>query len=220
MKQIKLEVGKNYRNRNGEEVKIVEKDNIKDYPFQGSNRKWYTESGQWCNMKSHHDLIEEVPETRQTFAIPEGVRRVTVEQVGNRIVVEMVPEKEPKPGDVLVNEQGNVYIFKSVVDGDTHAHCSWLGKSGSLAIVGTCNPGRPATPEEAQLLFDALKKAGKRWNPETMQVEDVPEVDAAERCRIMDYLQGYANNVTWNYEQLCWLIEGYLMRKEGENMGE
>lgn len=32
---------------------------------------------------------------------------------------------------------------------------------------------RLATPSEAQLLFDALAKEGKRWNAETMQIEDI-----------------------------------------------
>lgn len=32
---------------------------------------------------------------------------------------------------------------------------------------------RLATPSEAQLLFDALAKEGKKWNAETMQIEDI-----------------------------------------------
>src|SRR5690554_4195558 len=215
MKQIKLEVGKTYRSRKGESVKIVGKTNASWHLYQGSNGRWYTEAGQWCNAESPHNLIEEVeelPETRHTFDIPDGVKKVTVEQVGNRIVVEMVPEDvEPKPGDVMVNKWGSVYIFKAVVDNFNHKHYAWFGKDGRLVIGSMCTPGRPATPEEAQPLWDALKKAGKRWNPETMQVEEV-----AERYRIMDFLKGYANNVTWNYEQLCWMIEAYLKHREGE----
>lgn len=48
---------------------------------------------------------------------------------------------------------------------------------------------RIATPSEAQLLFDALAKEGKRWNAETMQIEDiekdilVPESVGIYRCR-------------------------------------
>src|SRR5690554_3028740 len=107
MKQIKLEVGKNYRNRNGEEVKIVKNNGRGEYPYEGSDDEWYTENGRFDLhvAESSYDLIEEVPETRHTLKIPDGVKKVTVDQVGNRIVVEMVPEKEPKPGDVLVNEQ-------------------------------------------------------------------------------------------------------------------
>lgn len=34
---------------------------------------------------------------------------------------------------------------------------------------------RPATDEERQRLFDALAKGGKRWNPDTLQIEDLPK---------------------------------------------
>lgn len=34
---------------------------------------------------------------------------------------------------------------------------------------------RFATDEEMQLLFDALAKEGKRWNPDTKQIEDLPK---------------------------------------------
>src|SRR5690554_4152685 len=98
MKQIKLEVGKTYRNRNGIEVKIIKK-SIGSYPYRGANGSWYAESGRFdYSTEDPRDLIEEVPETRHTFGlvanaltatrytfdIPEGVKKVTVEQVGNR----------------------------------------------------------------------------------------------------------------------------------------
>jgi hypothetical protein len=312
MSNIKLEVGKTYRSRKGEEVKIVGMGNKGWDYWEGSNGEWYYEGGKWSYVSKEHpnDLIEEVeevPETshtfglvpealtaiRYTFDIPDGMKKGTVSQEGNRIVVEMVPEKEPRQGDVMINNYGSVYIFKEVVDNNMHNHYAWLGKSGRLSISGTlCYPGRPATPEEAQTLWDALKKAGKRWNAETMQVEDIgpkpgdvmindngnvyifeafdgkkthkhycswlesigqlsirafsfpgrpatpeeaqplwdalkkagkrwnPETmqveEIAERERIMDFLQRYGNNVTWNHEQLCLLIESYLKHKEGE----
>lgn len=216
MKTLKLEVGKTYLSRKGEEVKIVKMIDSDIWRFCGNNDESYNEHGRYYSDSSDdpRDLIEEVeeaPEPRHTFAIPDGVKKVTVEQVGNRIVVEMVPEKEPKPGDVMVNKHKGVYIFKSVAGCGNHNYYVMLGKNGWLLSGEMCSPGRPATPEEAQPLWDALKKAGKRWNAETMKVEDVPESE-----HIMDYLQGYANNVTWNYEQLCWLIEDYLKHKEGE----
>ena len=99
MSEIKLQVGKTYRNRKGKEVKIVEKDNTVNYPCLSSDGERYTESGKWSHFAEEHpkDLIEEVPEpTRHTFDIPDGVKKVTVEQVGNRIIVEMVPEEIPE----------------------------------------------------------------------------------------------------------------------------
>jgi hypothetical protein len=105
-----------------------------------------------------------------------------------------------------------VYILNKIVGNKMHRYYAWLGKSGSLSFGRLCLPGRPATTEEAQPLWDALKKAGKKWNAETMQVEDVPE-----RERIMDFLQSYENNIKWSDVKLCWLIEGYLKYREGKN---
>jgi len=194
MKTLKLEVGKTYRNRKGEEVKIVEKDGgMGAYPCKGSNGERYTENGGFAyTTETPDDLIEEVGSTRHTFDIPDGVKKITVSQVGNKIVIEMVPDtKEPKPGDVMINKDRSVYIFKGVVDDYNHEHFAWLGISGRLAINTNtmCNPGRPATPEEAQPLWDALKKAGKRWNPETMQVEEIPEFDRIRE--LMEVIERY-----------------------------
>jgi|SRR5690554_5017689 len=64
MKQIKLEVGKTYRSRKGEEVKIVRKDDYDSkYPYQGSKGEWYTESGRsrYFGKEDPEGLIEEVP---------------------------------------------------------------------------------------------------------------------------------------------------------------
>ena len=238
MKTLKLQVGKTYRSRKGEVVKIVRKiDSI--WPFVGDNEESYREQGRYysASWNSPYDLIEEVEEVgstshtfglvpealtaiRYTFDIPDGMKKGTVSQEGNRIIVEMVPKEDegPKPGDVMINKHGSVYIFKENYGnifkenyGSIHTNYAFLGKDGHLIIEGHCFSGRPATPEEAQPLWDALKKAGKRWNPETMQVEEI-----AERERIMDFLQRYGNNVRWNHEQLCLLIESYLKHKEGE----
>jgi hypothetical protein len=217
MKTLKLQVGKTYRSREGEEVKIIKMGNMGWDYWSGNNGEWYYEGGKWSYAAEGHpkDLIEEVriEPTRHTFDIPDGVKKVTVEQVGNRIVVEMVSEerKEPKPGDVMINDNGNVYIFEAFDGKKTHKHyCSWLESIGQLSIRAFSLPGRPATSEEAQPLWDALKKAGKRWNPETMQVEEIPEKEKIEK-----FLEGYAKGVRWSHKQLRCLIEDYLKHREG-----
>lgn len=218
MKTLKLEVGKTYRSREGKEVRIVKKDGG-SHPYTGSDGEWYTESGRWQDFSEEdpRDLIEEVeelPETRHTFDIPDGVKKVTVEQVGNRIVVEMVPEerREPKPGDVMINDRGSVYIFKEVISKNEHRYYAWLGSCGGVAYNGIAIPGRPATPEEAQPLWDALKKAGKRWNPETMEVEDVPE-----STRIREWVQEHLKGGFYTQDDISEVIENYLKYKEGKN---
>jgi hypothetical protein len=61
METLKLEVGKTYRNRKGEEVKIVEYDGDPEYPYRGSDGEWYTESGNLWYRERPGDLVEEVP---------------------------------------------------------------------------------------------------------------------------------------------------------------
>lgn len=231
MSEIKLEVGKTYINRKGEEVGIVSKGNAADYPYRGSNGELYAESGRFDLDvgESEYDLIEEVPEplyafitpdnmkNRYSFAIPEGATRLTVEQVSNRIIVEMVPEKAPKPrfkeGDIVF-EDGRIMMVKrhpNLYHALIHGSPDRLHVNGSYGIPFTSEAFRLATPEEAQPLFDALKKAGKRWNAETMQVEDVPEIE-----RIREWV--WANLKSDLYDKSCIAeaIEAYLKYKEGE----
>src|SRR5690554_2174748 len=213
MSEIKLEVGKTYRSREGKEVKITSCDGGYSHPYRGSDGQWYTESGRWDTLDREHpaDLIEEAPETRHTFTIPDGTKGINVSKEGNRIVVEMVPEG-PKPGDVMINDWGGVYIFKSDrYKGGYHNCFAWLGESGNLLIGDWCLPGRPATPEEAQPLWDALKKAGKKWNAEAMEVEDVPEID-----RILEWVEEYFNEGYYTHENVAEAIEVYLKHKEGK----
>lgn len=229
MKKLKLEVGKTYRSREGKEVGIVRAIYSRIWPFCGDNGKSYNEQGRCysVNLDDSEDLIEEVPETQHTFAlvagaltanryvfnIPEDVKRVTVSQEGSRIIVEMVPEKGPKAGDVMVNEHGSVYVFKAATNNNYHNHFAWLAKPGRLFIdYGCCAPGRPATPEEAKPLWDALKKAGKRWNPETMVVEDVPESDRIREWVERHFLEGH-----YTQDNISEVIEAYSNYKEAKN---
>lgn len=80
MKTLKLEVGKTYRSREGEEVKIVGMGNKGWDYWEGSNGEWYYEGGKWSYVTKEHpeDLIEEVTATRHTFDIPDGVKKVYV----------------------------------------------------------------------------------------------------------------------------------------------
>ena len=67
MSKIKLEVGKTYRNREGEKVKIVRKDDGVAYPYTGDDDEWYAENGQWSydSEEDPYDLIEEVKKERK-----------------------------------------------------------------------------------------------------------------------------------------------------------
>lgn len=61
--------------------------------------------------------------------------------------------------------------------------------NGSYGIPFSASTVRLATPEEQQTLFDALKKEGKKWNAETLQVEDLDiseiAVDLESACEYL-----------------------------------
>lgn len=125
--------------------------------------------------------------TKQSFTIPEGCKAVTVEQVGNQIITTFEPEF--KRGDVLICYDKTisadtglfVFIFKDIVpDNMGNGMCAYVRLSTNrlrldyeYMFASYWDVLRHATPEEAQLLWDALAKKGKRWNPETMQVEEI-----------------------------------------------
>ena len=112
---------------------------------------------------------------KQTFQIPDGCKAVTVEQVGNQIITTFEPEF--KRGDVLINDDKDIFVLDKI-DGDYAYEIVGFFKSRLLtfgndeffAFIHRC---RHATTEEAQRLWDALAKEGKRWNPETMEVEEI-----------------------------------------------
>lgn len=114
--------------------------------------------------------------TKQTFTIPEGCKAVTVEQVDNQIITTFEPEF--KRGDVLISKGGGICVLDEITNKNQAVEI--IGLIGNK-ITHQSKPYyfdntqrlRLATPEEAQLLWDALAKKGKRWNPETMKVEEI-----------------------------------------------
>lgn len=114
---------------------------------------------------------------KQTFEIPEGCNRVTIEQQGRQIITTFEPEF--KEGDVLFVEENmpylsTIFVFKKNIDNNRN--------ESYVAIIDGdygCTSGsvhgfpRHATEEEKQKLFDAMAKDGKRWNAEEKQVEDI-----------------------------------------------
>lgn len=79
------------------------------------------------------------------------------------------------PGDVMKTDKGSLFIFKEMKDGKVYDH-AFYNEFGYVVINDdeiSDMPYSHATPEEAQELFDALAKGGKRWNAEKMQIEDI-----------------------------------------------
>ena len=133
---------------------------------------------------------------------------------------------EFKAGDILVDDlgtgsNGTISIFKGISSGDDGFEMfDAYGDNGLelfdayVVVDADCDSKvefdqiewdfiedqRLATDEEKQLLFDALKKQGKRWNAETLELEklDISEfvVDyesAAEYLGIKDLLPIFRN---------------------------
>lgn len=75
--ELKLEVGKTYRDREGKEVEIIlhqEQYSNDLHPFLGGNNRWYTNDGQaHLNdlLGDRYDLIEEVKEEKQELKLEE-----------------------------------------------------------------------------------------------------------------------------------------------------
>ena len=113
-------------------------------------------------------------------------------QHDDKVVIEFMP-KEPqfKNGD-FVHEDGRIMIVKSY---PRNYHAIVLNMYPELQIYDSTygldfsEPTfRHATKEERQILIDAMKKDGKRWNAEKKCIEDIPQTKfkVGDKVRIKD----------------------------------
>ena len=89
------------------------------------------------------------------------------------------PHYEPKDGDIVFIPEHDSYASRVLIHKNSDRCYAGLNLSNRYAfkdgyVYGVDNL-RPATPEEAQLLFDALEKEGWRWNAEKKELEKIPE---------------------------------------------
>lgn len=86
---------------------------------------------------------------------------------------------EPQDGDIVAwgakDRPGDWAI--SIYKGNHGSYMTLFTTGSCRATDGTLDMQviRPATDEEKQKLFDAMAKAGKRWNAEKKVVEDIPK---------------------------------------------
>lgn len=83
----------------------------------------------------------------------------------------------PEDGDFLVSDSCSIFICSGIKGNYIGCHCALLC-GGILTPVATNFVIREAnirfaTEEEKKQIIDSLKKEGKRWNPETKQIEDI-----------------------------------------------
>lgn len=131
----------------------------------------------------------------QEIKIPEGCKASI--DFEKRVVVIESEKLEFKKGDVVVSDEWIILLDRISSDGKCYRVASYDTEYGILNFEQSkgCYTGFVkevrglATPSEAQLLFDALAKEGKKWNPTAMQIEDiekdilVPESIGIYRCR-------------------------------------
>ena len=107
--------------------------------------------------------------------VPDGCSAKIEQQDGFLVVVVEQKKWEPKDGDIVAFGSSGIGIFKEF---DPYGHTDYATLTESDTYINQrawVNANiRPATDAEKQRLFDALAKKGKRWNPETKQIEDLP----------------------------------------------
>lgn len=122
----------------------------------------------------------------------------------NPVTLEIEKQQEFKDGDILHSDEteysDETLFIAKISDGviGTHAYIDLSDESvmvrndtfedSEIAAI------RPATDSEKQQLFDALAKEGKRWNPDTKQIEDLPkgyEFKAFDKVLVRDVNSQY-----------------------------
>lgn len=102
----------------------------------------------------------------------------TIEFTNGELVIKNKKEQFNR-GDVLISCNGRYpFIFNGFNEEGYHKYVCGLGACGKLVLHSgmrrkmlDLTPIRKATKEEAKVLLDALKKAGKHWNSKTLELE-------------------------------------------------
>lgn len=189
---------------------LVSNDSESHIIFNGFSKDNYTtfEGNHWiCVSKkrriSHLDAqntqdyhIEDDKAAAQTYI------NTIEERLGGKLNLETLdiehPKQEFKDGDILyMNGCCLIYIFKKKVQksATTLYYASLDTDYNSLYYnnaMEDVHGSRLATDSEKQQLFDALAKEGKRWNPDTKQIEDLPkkcEFKPFDKVLVRDYLE-------------------------------
>ena len=132
------------------------------------------------NTQDYH--IEDDKAAAQTYI------NTVEERFGGKLNLETLEiEKQPefKDGDILHSDEteySDETIFIAKISGGvigTYGYIDLLDESvmvrNDTFEESEINAIRLATDSEKQQLFDALAKEGRRWNPDTKQIEDLPK---------------------------------------------
>lgn len=121
--------------------------------------------------------------------IAQEIIKKVEEHYGGKLNLETLEIEQPKPefkdGDILHSDEteySDETIFIAKISGGvigTYGYIDLLDESvmvrNDTFEESEINAIRLATDSEKQQLFDALAKEGRRWNPDTKQIEDLPK---------------------------------------------
>ncbi len=119
----------------------------------------------------------------QTIELNKKVTSIEVQD--DRIIINLEQEYIPKDGEYFYvkSKTGNEFIaIKSGNSRITTRYCSYKNKEylflddDFICENSDIEEILPATAEEKELLDKALEARGKRWNPETKQIEKLPKI--------------------------------------------
>lgn len=129
--------------------------------------------------------------------IPKCVESISVTQHDDRVVIKFIPKgDEFKNGD-FVYEDGRIMIVGEFSIKRKRYHALVCPKIDLKVLYNryyaptmplSSLSFRHATEEEKQVLIDAMKKDGKRWNAEKMCIEDIPnrKFKVGDKVKIKD----------------------------------
>lgn len=139
------------------------------------------------------------------------------ERFGGKLNLETLEIEQPKPefkdGDIITIEDTE---YKAIIIYKNNDYCMFhsyavidkcykkLGIDKIVNALGRCT--RLATNYEKQQIFSALEKEGKRWNPVTKQIEDLPK-----KCEFkpMDWCLMRDKKETWKLCQFSFFDGDY-----------
>lgn len=171
------------------------------------------------------------------FTCSEAFRKFGFRLVLTDIEEQIIEEKkkyEPQDGDVVYakvrhNDNDAIFIYKRAVENRVYGYAGYNIRFDRMVdthgfayitpnIIDDLIEYRPATDEEKQQLFDAMAKAGKRWNAEKKVVEDTPkpyEFKKGEPVLVRDN-----SNIIWKLKAFVEVNEDsrYPYRVENGNL--
>ena len=193
---------------------LVSNDGDSRIIFKGFSKDDYTifEGKHWISVSKKRYISRLDMQNTQDYHIEDDKDSVQTyintieERLGGKLNLETLEiEKQPefKDGDIVhipaydITDEA-IFIAKVRADGVLHSYI-YMSKDSmiplaesSFSVSGCLNSLRLATENERQQLFSALEKMGKRWNPDTKQIEDLPkkcEFKPFDKVLVRDYLE-------------------------------